>query len=50
MEDTLRNLEPAHDLGFVTVLVGAVHPDPRPEYVDRYAHDLKTFLQAWLER
>ena len=26
IEDTLRNLEPAHTLGFATVLVGAVHP------------------------
>lgn len=44
IEDTLRNLEPAHALGFVTVLVGPVHPAPLPEYVDHHAHDLKTFL------
>lgn len=37
IEDTLRNLEPAHDLGFETALVGAVHPEPWPTYVDHYA-------------
>jgi uncharacterized membrane protein len=33
VEDTLRNLEPAHEMGFATALVGAVHPEPRPAYV-----------------
>jgi putative hydrolase of the HAD superfamily len=49
IEDTLRNLEPAHDLGFLTVLIGPVHPEPRPPYCDHWAHDLKDFLRAWLD-
>jgi putative hydrolase of the HAD superfamily len=48
IEDTLRNLEPAHELGFVTALVGAVHPEPRPAYVDHWAHDLKDLLRDFL--
>lgn len=48
IEDTLRNLEPAHELGFATALVGAVHPEPRPPYVDHWAHDLKDFLRDCL--
>lgn len=48
IEDTLRNLEPAHALGFATALVGAIHPDPRPAYVDFYAPDLKDLLRLWL--
>jgi putative hydrolase of the HAD superfamily len=46
IEDTLRNLPPAHKLGFVTVLVGTVHPEPKPSYLDYWAHDLKAFLQT----
>jgi putative hydrolase of the HAD superfamily len=46
IEDTLRNLEPAHDLGFATILIGPVHPDPLPPYVDHYTRDLKAFLRA----
>ncbi len=45
IEDTLRNLEPAHALGFTTALVGAVHPEPRPAYVDHWAHDVKILLR-----
>jgi len=45
VEDTLRNLEPAHDLGFVTALVGDVHPAPLPSYVDHHAADVKTLLR-----
>jgi putative hydrolase of the HAD superfamily len=45
VEDTLRNLIPAAELGFLTVLVGAVHPDPLPPYVHHMAHDLKDFLR-----
>jgi len=48
VEDTLRNLEPAHEMGFATALVGPVHPDPRPAYVDHYAHDVHTLLRGWL--
>jgi putative hydrolase of the HAD superfamily len=48
VEDTLRNLIPAAELGFLTVLVGAVHPDPPPAYVHHVAHDLKDFLRAAL--
>lgn len=46
IEDTLRNLPPAKDLGFATVLVGSVHPEPKPSYLDYWAHDLKAFLQT----
>jgi putative hydrolase of the HAD superfamily len=49
IEDTLRNLAPAHAMGFTTALVGVVHPDPLPDYVDHYAHDLKALLRAWLD-
>jgi putative hydrolase of the HAD superfamily len=45
VEDTLRNLEPAHDLGFITVLVGPVHPEPLPDYVNVRAPDVKAFLR-----
>jgi putative hydrolase of the HAD superfamily len=45
IEDTLRNLEPAHALGFTTALVGAVHPEPRPAYVDHWARDVKELLR-----
>lgn len=48
VEDTLRNLEPAHALGFVSVLVGPVHPVPLPAYVDHHAHDVKAFLREVL--
>jgi len=48
VEDTLKNLEPAHALGFRTVLVGAVHPEPRPDYVDARYADVKAFLRAYL--
>jgi putative hydrolase of the HAD superfamily len=48
IEDTLRNLEPAHELGFTTALIGAVHPEPRPAYVDHWAHELKDFLRLAL--
>lgn len=44
-EDTMRNLEPAHALGFRTVLVGAVHPEPKPAYVDFWSAELKSFLR-----
>jgi putative hydrolase of the HAD superfamily len=49
IEDTLRNLEPAHALGFTTVLVGAVHPGAHVAYVDHWAHDLKAFLAEALD-
>ena len=45
-EDTLKNLAPAHDMGFAMVLVGAVHPDPSASYVDVHAADVKAFLRA----
>lgn len=45
VEDTLKNLEPAHALGFQTALVGAVHPAPRPPYVDHWAADVKQLLR-----
>lgn len=47
IEDTLRNLEPAHALGFATALVGPVHPEPRPAYVDFWARDVKHLLRRW---
>ncbi len=46
VEDTMRNLEPAHELGFATALVGPVHPEPRPAYVGRWARDVKALLRA----
>lgn len=49
VEDTLRNLEPAHELGFVTALVGAVHPAPRPPYLDHWATDVKALLRLALD-
>ncbi len=49
IEDTLRNLEPAHDLGFATALVGPVHPEPRPAYVDHWASDVKALLRLALD-
>jgi putative hydrolase of the HAD superfamily len=49
VEDTLRNLEPAYEMGFATALVGAVHPDPRPPYVDHWADDVKALLQLALD-
>lgn len=48
IEDTLRNLEPAHDMGFATALVGAVHPGPQLAYVEHWAEDLKSLLRSWL--
>lgn len=48
VEDTLKNLEPAHALGFHTVLVGAVHPAPLPAYVDAHHGDVKAYLRAYL--
>jgi putative hydrolase of the HAD superfamily len=47
IEDTLRNLEPAHAVGFTTALVGQIHPNPRPAYVEYYAADLKQLLRSW---
>lgn len=46
VEDTLRNLEPAHQLGFTTALVGAVHPDPHAAYVHHWATDVKQLLRC----
>ncbi|MEZ5970596.1 MAG: pyrimidine 5'-nucleotidase [Hyphomonadaceae bacterium] len=46
IEDTMRNLEPAHELGFITALVGDVHPAPLPPYVDHYARDVKALLRG----
>jgi putative hydrolase of the HAD superfamily len=45
VEDTMQNLEPAHEMGFATALVGVVHPEPRPPYVDHYAPDVKALLR-----
>ncbi|MBL8531263.1 MAG: pyrimidine 5'-nucleotidase [Hyphomonadaceae bacterium] len=49
VEDTLKNLEPAHAMGFRTALVGATHPDPHVAYVDHWAPDVSTFLRRWLD-
>lgn len=49
VEDTLRNLEPAFEMGFATALVGDVHPEPRPAYVQHWAQDAKALLKGWLE-
>ncbi|MES1157436.1 MAG: pyrimidine 5'-nucleotidase [Alphaproteobacteria bacterium] len=48
IEDTLRNLMPAAELGFITVLIGPVHPEPAPAYVHHHAHDLKALLREIL--
>jgi putative hydrolase of the HAD superfamily len=45
IEDTLRNLEPAHAMGFITALVGDIHPSPPPAYVHYHAADLKSLLR-----
>lgn len=50
IEDTLRNLEPAHELGFETALVGGVHPEPWPAYVDHYAHSATELLRQLTRR
>ncbi|MEQ1810969.1 MAG: pyrimidine 5'-nucleotidase [Terricaulis sp.] len=47
VEDTMRNLEPAHELGFITALVGDVHPAPLPAYVDYHAADVKALLHRF---
>lgn len=49
VEDTLKNLEPAHALGFRTALVGATHPDSHIAYVDHWAPDVVTLLRRWLD-
>ena len=49
IEDTLHNLEPAHDMGFATALVGVVHPEPRPPYLDHWAPDVKALLRLALD-
>ena len=49
VEDTLHNLEPAHDMGFATALVGVVHPAPRPPYLDHWAPDVKALLRLALD-
>jgi putative hydrolase of the HAD superfamily len=48
IEDTMRNLEPAHELGFMTALIGPIHPEPRPSYVDHWAPDVKALLRMAL--
>ncbi|MBL8546973.1 MAG: pyrimidine 5'-nucleotidase [Hyphomonadaceae bacterium] len=49
IEDTLHNLEPAHDMGFQTALVGVVHPAPRPPYLDHWAPHVKALLRLALD-
>lgn len=49
IEDTLHNLEPAHSMGFATALVGVVHPEPRPPYLDHWAPDVKALLRLALD-
>jgi len=49
IEDTLRNLAPAHALGFLTVLVGSRSGDADIGFVDHWAPDLKTFLRQALD-
>lgn len=46
VEDTLKNLEPAHKLGFTTALVGPTAVDA--SYVDHWAADVKAFLRGQL--
>jgi putative hydrolase of the HAD superfamily len=46
IEDTPRNLAPAHALEFRTVLVGPAPPTPMPPYITHWAQDLTTLLRA----
>ncbi len=46
IEDTPRNLIPAHALGFTTALVAQTQPDPLPDYVRYWAADAKSLLRA----
>jgi hypothetical protein len=50
MDDSPRNLAPAHELGFFTVLVGRAEPDPA---ADRSVHSLlelpETVPELWLD-
>lgn len=48
IEDSLRNLPPAHAMGFTTAFIGADCPEPRPAYVDYWSHDLKHLLSRWI--
>jgi putative hydrolase of the HAD superfamily len=45
IEDTLRNLPPAHEMGFVTALVGEIHAGPHPAYLSYHATELKHLLR-----
>jgi putative hydrolase of the HAD superfamily len=50
-EDSLRNLAPAHEAGFITVLVGTDEKHPVADYSVKYLSDLpKVFPELWLPR
>jgi putative hydrolase of the HAD superfamily len=48
IEDSERNLPPAHELGFQTALVGAAAFEVMPAHVHYQESDLKTLLRQWL--
>lgn len=49
IEDSPRNLAPAHALGFATALVGAGRTAPQPLYVHHWAQDVKTLLRSTMD-
>ena len=50
IEDSARNLAPAHALGFTTVLIGDEAAGPKPAFADHAARDLKDVLRLALGR
>lgn len=50
IEDSPRNLEPAHALGFTTALVGEAAAGAKPAYVDYASVELKDLLRLALSR
>jgi putative hydrolase of the HAD superfamily len=48
LDDSVRNLAPAHQLGLTTVLVGSKEPDPAADYSIASLKELRTaFPQLW---
>jgi putative hydrolase of the HAD superfamily len=48
LDDSSRNLNPAHQLGFTTVLVGSTEPDPSANHVIRTPKELPTVIpELW---
>jgi len=50
-DDSLRNLEPAHQLGFTTVLIGSSESHPQADYSAKNLIDLpQVFPQLWSDK